>query len=323
MNEPVRVAIIGCGRMGRMHAERLAADGRGKAVALFDVDEAAAHSLRDALILDAAIYNQFAKLAAETRFDAAILCTPTQFHFTQAMALLERRIPVLCEKPLARTREEIVQLIAAARSTGTILAVAYQRRLLAIYQTMRRLVQSNKFGPIQAVASHNIENWRQTIGGTWRNDPQSNFGGFIGDAGSHKIDAAFFVSGLGPTEVFARTDHCGSRVEVTASVSALLTGNVPLTMDFIGHAQHFSEMLSIHCAEADLILRDGKLWRGGGGDGERVAITDADSNPVAAFLDLLQERTENFAPPECALPVYDFTQAIVESARLGRTVSCT
>jgi predicted dehydrogenase len=306
--------------MGRLHCERLETDGRSQVVALFDIDPASAAALQKGAAQDAVIYGRFEDLVEQSQIDAAIVCTPTQLHFEQATAFLNRGTPVLCEKPLARIRPEIVKLIAAAQQTGALLSVAYQRRRWATYRTMRQLVQSGEFGAVRAVMSHNIENWQQTIGGTWRDDPESNPGGFIGDAGSHKIDAVFFVTGLKPAEVFARCDKWGSRVETTGSVSALLEGGVPLTMDFIGNAQHFSEMLAVHCERGDLTLREGEIWIGRYGRAERLPVTQADCNPVVAFLDALLKGVENFAPPECALPVFDFTQGIFESSRSRRPV---
>lgn len=307
--------------MGRLHGERILADGRARVAALFDVDAAAAAALRGLAAKDALLCTRFDELLEQPSIDAAIVCTPTQLHFEQASAFLDRGIPVLCEKPLARTRPEIVQLIDAGRRTGKLLSVAYQRRRWASYRTLRQLVQSGEFGAVRAVMSHNIENWQQTIGGTWRDSPESNPGGFIGDAGSHKIDAVFFVTGLRPLEVFARCDRCGSHVETTGSISALLEGSVPLTMDFIGRAQHYNEIVAIHCERGDLALRDNEIWLGQNGRAERFPVTLADCNPVVAFLDALLTGAENFAPPECALPVFDFTQGILESASSGQSVS--
>jgi predicted dehydrogenase len=316
----LRVAVAGCGRMGRLHCERILADGRSRVAALFDIDSANATALRSELARDAEICSRFEDLVALDGIDLAIVCTPTQLHFEQASAFLDRKIPVLCEKPLARTRPEIVQLIESTQRSGTPLSVAYQRRRWATYRAMRKIVRSGEFGAVRAVVSHNIENWQQTIGGTWRDDPDANPGGFIGDAGSHKIDAVFFVTGLRPTEVFARCDRCGSRVEITGSISATLEGGVPLTMDFVGHAQHFSEMLVVHCERADLTLREGEIWIGKNGRAERLELAQPDCNPVVAFLDSLLNGKENFAPAECALPVFDFTSGLLESARTGRNV---
>jgi predicted dehydrogenase len=317
----LRLALIGCGRIARLHCERVVAEGRAEISVLFDPDPAAAQSLRNGPAERAVVCSDFDALFAGARFDAAVVASPTHLHFEQASALLERGIPVLCEKPLARTRQEVVDLIELSRNTGVRLSVAYQRRMWATYRALRRLVRSGEFGPVRAVLSHNVENWQSTIAGTWRDDPQMNPGGFVGDAGSHKIDAVFYTTGLGPTEVFARTERCGSRVEITASVSGLLSGGVPLTMDFVGHGQYLGEWLSVHCAAADLILRDGELWLARGGQAERLPIAETDSNPIAAFLDAMLTGAENFAPPDCALPVFDFTQGLLRSAREGRSVA--
>jgi predicted dehydrogenase len=317
----LRLALIGCGRISRLHCERVAADGRASITSLFDPEPAAAQALRFGPAERAVVFPSFPALLDDGQFDAAIVASPTHLHFEQASALLSRGMPVLCEKPLARSRSEIVSLVEASQKTGVLLSVAYQRRTWATYRALRRLVRSGEFGAARAVLSHNVENWQSTIAGTWRDDPQMNPGGFIGDAGSHKIDAVFSVTGLEPIAVFARCDRCGSNVEITATVSALLSGSVPLTMNFVGHGQAFQELLSVHCAAADLALRDGELWLARDGQSERLAISEADSNPITAFLDAILLGAENFAPPQCALPVFDFTEGLFESARTGRNIT--
>src|SRR5690606_18203923 len=117
-----------------------------------------------------------------------------------------------------------------------------------------------RWGKILAVTSTNAERWQQTIAGTWRDDPDINWGGFVGDAGSHKIDAIFYVTGLDPLEVTAGSAHWGSRVEIATSVSALLHGGVPRTMSFTGNSECFIEDLHVHCELATLMLRDGRMW---------------------------------------------------------------
>jgi predicted dehydrogenase len=200
------------------------------------------------------------------------------------------------------------------------LSVGYQRRYWAIYRTLAREIRSGRWGKVRAVSSHNVENWMQTIAGTWRDDPLVNTGGFIGDAGSHKIDVVFHVTGLSPVEVFARCDRCGSSVEIVSSVSALLTGGVPFSIDFVGHGQYLGEELSIHLETADFVVRDFELWIGRNEKLERFTELEPDSNPDSGFLDSLFGQAENVAPAECALPVFDFTHAILDSCRTGANV---
>ncbi|MGH7127854.1 MAG: Gfo/Idh/MocA family protein [Planctomycetaceae bacterium] len=332
MTSPLRFLIIGCGRMGRVHAERLHADGRGRVVGVCDNHSTAAERLRADLAPDAVVFADAEALLDGAAADAAIICTPTTAHFDQVRACRARGLHVLCEKPLADTRARIVQLIEGAGacrpgagptrpgSAVPLLSVGYQRRYWATYRTLRREVLSGRWGAVRAVTSHNVENWQQTIAGTWRDDQAVNWGGFLGDAGSHKLDAVFYVTGLEPIDALARCDRCGSRVEITATVAARLARDVPLAMDLIGHAQYLGEDLHIHCERADLMVRDRRVWIARDGRIEELTDLEPDSNPTVGFLDLLTDQAENIAPPECALPVFDFTRAILESCASGRIV---
>src|SRR5262249_52429692 len=160
--------------------------------------------------------------------------------------------------------------------------------------------------------------WQQTIAGTWRDDPAFNPDGFIGDAGSHKIDMVFFVTRLAPRAVFAHSDQRGSRVEIVTTLTARLENDVALSMNFIGDAQYFREDFQVHCADADLVYRDGIVSMARNNKFELLGDLEPESNPNAAFLNLVTETAPNFAAPSVALPVWDFTQASLESARTGK-----
>lgn len=318
-SEKTRLAIVGCGRMGRLHAERILTDGRGKVVAICDHNRTMSGSLRRDLAPDCDIFEDLGQILDAGVADAVVICSPTKSHYEQSIACLDRGLHVLCEKPLATSREEILALVDKSQAASRHLMIGYQRRFSTIYRTLRREILSGRWGKVRAVHSHNIENWQSTIGGTWRDDPAVNPGGFIGDAGSHKIDIVFFVTGLAPLELFARTDNCGSNVEVTASVSGLLSENVPVTMDFIGCASHFAELLHIACTEADLIVRGESLTVGRNERVEPISDLEPESNPIVGFLDVIRDGSANAAPPDCALPVFDFTQAILRSGRTGQS----
>lgn len=320
-NQRLEFAVIGCGRMGRLHAERLRVDGRGRVVALFDEQRPTAERLRDELAPEAKVHTTFEDLLERARIDAAIICTPTSFHFEQAVACRrELHAHILCEKPLADTRQRTVSLVEESRRGNLLLSVAYQRRHWAVYKTLRSELLSGRWGPIRSIVSHNAERWQQTIGGTWRDDPVLNPGGFIGDAGSHKIDAVFYLTGLVPVDVFARSEFCGSRVEIVTMAAVRLSRGVPLSIDFVGNAESFAEDLHIQCREGDLMLRRGQLWTARENEWRRLESQFSESNPVEAFLNALIDGATNLAPAECAQPVFDLTHAILKSGRECRVV---
>jgi len=316
----VRFAMIGCGRMGRHHSEKMLVDGRGEVVAVFDAEPSMAARLKNDLWPTAMIATSFDELISHDQIDAAIICTPTTEHYSQVKSCLNRGWHVLCEKPLAKDRSQILELIQCSELAQTkrqSFSLGYQRRYTGLFRTLRKEVQSGKWGAVRAIASHNVESWQPTIAGTWRDDPDQNSGGFITDAGSHKLDILFYVTGLSPLDVFTRTQKWGSQVEIVASVTALLTGDVTLTMDFIGNAHYLGEDLHIHCERADLMLRHEELWIARSGQREHLAVDEPDSNPVAGLLDMILDNKSDVSPPQAALPVFDMTQAILASGRTG------
>src|SRR5262245_54605170 len=149
----IRLAIVGCGQIGRLHARRIVADGRATIAALCDPMRENAARLQSEYAPDARLFTDI-EMTAGCPFDAAVICTPTHRHFDQARLLRGKGIPILCEKPLADSRERIVQLIDETNRGGPPLAVAYQRRCWAVYRTLRREVQSGRHGPVRSVTAH-------------------------------------------------------------------------------------------------------------------------------------------------------------------------
>ncbi len=196
------------------------------------------------------------------RLAAVVICSPTLAHYEQACAAFDHGLDVLCEKPLAAGRAQIVNLIDRQKEQGRILAISYQRRYKSAYLTARReLAQRAEFyGPLKQVHVFVCERWQQTIAGTWRDDP--NIGaGYFGDAGSHQIDVTYFITGQRAESVLAASDKRGSRVEIVTQVMARLTGGAGLAAHFVGDAHHWREDLHFHCAGADLLVRGEEVYR--------------------------------------------------------------
>jgi len=319
-DHPIRFAIVGCGRMGQVHASRLMRDDRSVVVAVCDDNQNIAQQLCDNFAPDAAVLPD---LTAVLGFDvdAVVIASPTACHYQQISSVIESGRHVLAEKPLARTHEEIRQLIALSkRHPETVCVLGYQRRFWRNYQFLREQAQSRALGPIVAVTFVNCERWEPTIKGTWRDEPASNFGGFLGDAGSHKLDAILFTTGLQPHDLFARCQSGRSHVEVSASISGMFQGDIPFTLALTGNAHHYYEELLIHCENGDLILRNDNVFIA-----QQNKLTQVDlpanesgpqsiSNPVTGMLDVLTTDAENPSPFSSALPVLEMTQAVLDSS---------
>jgi len=315
-----RFAIVGCGRMGLAHTERLASHPEAQLTGFFDPVTVAAEELRDRFAPGAEVAESFDELL-QLDADAVVIATPTTAHREQVEAAAARGWHVLCEKPLADSCDGITALCETVdRRRDLHFQLGYQRRFWAPYGRLKSEIESGRHGAVCAVTSLNAERWQQTISGTWRDEPAINFGGFLGDAGSHKLDILLHVTGLTVDWVFATSDSAGSRVQINSSVTGRFDNGALLTLSFTGHASSFSEELYVHCERADLILRDGQLWLGRENQQKRIVTPPAEygpdsvRHPVSGFLELLNGRSENLAPFVAAGPVFSLTSAILESS---------
>jgi predicted dehydrogenase len=119
----LRVAVVGVGHLGRHHARILAGIDGVELVGVVDTDRARAED-----VAASAGSRAWSDIASLPDVDAVTIAVPTEAHADEAMPFLERGVPVLVEKPLARTVAEADALIAAAAKSGAVLAVGHTER---------------------------------------------------------------------------------------------------------------------------------------------------------------------------------------------------
>src|SRR5437764_14108115 len=113
----LRVAVIGVGHLGKEHARILAGLPDVELVGVADVNHAQAESI--ARRHNTQAFSDYWPLL--NLVDAASIVVPTSYHLTVAREFLKRGIPLLVEKPLARTAAEARELVDLAARHGAIL----------------------------------------------------------------------------------------------------------------------------------------------------------------------------------------------------------
>ncbi len=94
----VRIAVLGCGRIGRMHAANIAAHPRAALAGVFDVHRPAAEDV--AAALDAPVFDSAEAVFASPDVDAVLIASSTPTHSDLLEAAVAAGKPVLCEKPI-------------------------------------------------------------------------------------------------------------------------------------------------------------------------------------------------------------------------------
>jgi predicted dehydrogenase len=137
----IRVAVIGVGHLGRHHARILSELPGARLTAVVDTIEeraraAAEPSGADVLTDYRALHNSV---------DAVTIAVPTELHREIAQPFLERGIPVLVEKPMARSLAEADDLLQVARRSNAILAVGHTERYNPAIAAILPLVSRPRF----------------------------------------------------------------------------------------------------------------------------------------------------------------------------------
>ena len=208
-----RIAIIGCGLIGR---KRLAALPAGAFAAACDLEIGRAEQLvasaRTGYATDDA-----ARVLADPAIDAVIVCTLNAALAPLALAAIRAGKHVLVEKPGAISTEQADELIDAARAAGVRVRVGFNHRFHPALLQARSLYESGALGPLMFVRGRYGHGGRVGYDREWRADPTLSGGGELIDQGVHLIDlAGWFLGDFARIEGHASTSFWDMPVDDNA-----------------------------------------------------------------------------------------------------------
>jgi predicted dehydrogenase len=146
----LRTAVIGAGKMGRLHSRIYSQMKQVDLVAVVDADLPKAQEL--VTEYGGKAYSDAGEILDQV--DAVTISVPTESHAAIAEAFLERSIPVLVEKPLAMSLAEANQMLQLARQHNCPLQVGYSERFNPVVQAMNRLHIEPKFMEAQRISPY-------------------------------------------------------------------------------------------------------------------------------------------------------------------------
>jgi UDP-N-acetyl-2-amino-2-deoxyglucuronate dehydrogenase len=217
---PVRVALVGCGRISRNHVEAIDRVDGLELVAVADSDAARAEAIATERGIPA--FGSLEAMLAGVPSDLVSICTPSGLHPAHGIVAAQTGRHVLTEKPMAISLAAADELVQACDAAGVQLFVVKQNRLNPPIQLLRRAIDKGRFGRIYSAnvtvrwtrpqEYYDAEPWR----GTWEFD-----GGAIMNQASHYVDLMQWL--VGPVEsVLAKPATQARRIEAEDSGVAIL-----------------------------------------------------------------------------------------------------
>lgn len=232
MNDPLKIAITGCGVIGRTHAVALQEFPETSIVALIDALPDAADSLADFIEASGrprpTVHTSIEEALGATDIDLVALATPSGLHIQQSLEVLAAGKHVVIEKPLdvdlSRAQEIEAAANEAARS-GVVASVISQHRFDQASVAVADAVAKGRFGRLtSAIAS--VAWWRGQNyydSGDWRGTWSMDGGGALMNQGVHTVDLLLWFMGR-PVEIHAHTARLAhERIEVEDTAVATVT----------------------------------------------------------------------------------------------------
>jgi predicted dehydrogenase len=193
--KPVRVALVGCGKVASLHAAALASIPEAEFVAACDIsaDRAAAFAAKHKV----QPFTDLASMLRDAGPEAVVIGTPHPLHAEAAIRAAEAGAHVLVEKPLAASLADCDAMIAAARKSGVTLGVISQRRFYEPVQRMKRAIDGGKIGA-PALGVFIQYSWRDAAyyaSDPWRGKWDTEGGGVLVNQSPHQLDILLWLMG--------------------------------------------------------------------------------------------------------------------------------
>ncbi|MET7474030.1 Gfo/Idh/MocA family oxidoreductase [Streptomyces sp. NPDC005648] len=240
----MRIGILGLGRIGAFHAETLSGLDVVESLVLTDPFADAAKSAAERFggeVVD----SPEALLAAGV--DGIVVAAATDAHPGLILAGVEAGIPVFCEKPVARTMAEGVQVLKAVEGSDVPIQIGYNRRFDTGFVNARAAVRSGELGKLHTVRSTTLD----------PAPPPAAYiaasGGIFRDCSVHDFDIIRWVTGREVVEVYAVGGNRGAEyikeagdADTTGAILTLDDGTIAVVSNSRHNARGYDVRMEIH-----------------------------------------------------------------------------
>ncbi len=190
----VNIALLGCGRIGQVHARAVKDNPGARVVAVSDAMPAAAQSLAGKI---GAEVRTTAEIMASDDVEAVVIGTPTTTHYDLIHAAARAGKGIFCEKPVDLSSERIRDCIKVVEETGVPFLTAFNRRFDPNFAALQARIGAGDIGQVELVTILSRDPSPPPV------DYIKTSGGLFRDMMIHDLDMARFLLGEEPVSVFA------------------------------------------------------------------------------------------------------------------------
>lgn len=217
------ILIVGAGSIGLRHGRNLTALG----ARVSGLDPRPDRRAAFAEEFDAPTFEDLETALEQHGLDGVAVCSPTRFHVEQCLPALERGLPVLLEKPVAKTLAEARTLADALARTGTPLLLGYTWRWWPPLARVRELLAQEVIGAVRLVdftMSAHLEDWHpgEPLAEFFMSSAELGGGALLDE--SHWVDLLLWFFGM--------PDNLSARIEKISDLEITSDDNVDMMINF-------------------------------------------------------------------------------------------
>jgi myo-inositol 2-dehydrogenase/D-chiro-inositol 1-dehydrogenase len=326
----IRFSVLGCGRIGTMHARNLARHPQARLTSVFDVVTAAADRMAAELGVKAAA--SIEEVLQDAEVDAVLIATSTDTHVELITAAARAGKAILCEKPIALDMAKVEQCWSEIRDLNATVMIGFNRRFDPSFRAAHDRLAAGEIGKLEQLVITSRDPAPPPIAYI------NVSGGLFRDMTIHDFDLArYFAGEIAEVQAFganlvdpaiaAAGDIDAAMVTMRATSGALIHINNSRRC-----AYGYDQRLEVF-GEAGMLLAGNKTAttvtafsaeRTGAGDVvlpffiERYA--DAYANEVAHFVDSIAAKQTPLTSFRDGAEALRLADAALESLKTGRVV---
>ena len=223
-----QIGIVGVGAIAQAYLKAVEDSGVAKVAAICDIRPTVVQAAAETAGCKGFTSHQ--EMIEKVKLDAIILCTPPVTHEEIAVFLLERKIPVLCEKPLSIDEASAKRILDAGKRNDTLVAMASKFRYVEDIIKTRSILVSGLLGDVHLVENAFVS--PVNMANRWNSDPKVSGGGVFIDNGTHSVDILRYL--IGPIDAVNLVTHTftqGMDVEDNAFLNARTADGISAKVD--------------------------------------------------------------------------------------------
>lgn len=333
MNQKIRTAIVGFGKMGLLHGALVNIREDMELVAICEKTMFTRNAFKS-VMKQVRFYSDYKKMIDNEDLDALVITTPTFHHAQAARYAAGHHLAVFCEKPLAVDGAQAEELKKIFQEQKLPFFVGFSNRFFPTIKEGKKLADKKIFGEIQNIKAQMYigDVFKENTG--WRYDPELSGGGALIDFGIHMVDLLVWYFGR-IAAVRAKTRSIYSKyVEDEVSASIYFENGLEAEFESSWSKAEYrksSPILTVTGTEGELVVTEQTIDILKGSEKERITYPDlykgdyADiaginySLEMKAFLDEMKGIRSGLDIVQGAY-IQKVVDAMYESARTGKKV---